>query len=290
MSNLTKVFIVLVTVLAVLLVAVVVTFVASQENYREDYVTLQTDAQIAGDRARTLQSELSTVMADRDALQAAESERADRLQLNLNTAQTTLAESRGELAQLQAEIGQLKAQMTALVSQNSVLASLASQQSGELDKLRTESDRTGVALIEATDNANALTSQRDTLSLQVRDLQEKAAQILEENKKLNQVVQQNNLSVADTSAPTEMPVPVYGRITAVQQAGDATYVEVNLGRKDGVQPNTKFVVFRRSDGGMGYVGSLVIERVDEDASSGRVTLSVEPVVVGYQVASGMDGQ
>ncbi|HEX7010561.1 MAG TPA: hypothetical protein VF184_11295, partial [Phycisphaeraceae bacterium] len=61
-----------------------------------------------------------------------------------------------------------------------------------------------------------------------------------------------------------------------------TLVQVNVGRSDGVQENMKFMVHR----GDQFVGNLVIEAVDADASAGRIVLAKDQIQPGDAILAG----
>jgi hypothetical protein len=85
---------------------------------------------------------------------------------------------------------------------------------------------------------------------------------------------------AQPAAPAS--VAIAGTITDVQSAAGTQLVQVNVGSKDGVEPNMKFLVHRDDQ----YVGTFVVDRVESAVSAGRMTLTKGEVRSGDQIYSG----
>jgi len=97
------------------------------------------------------------------------------------------------------------------------------------------------------------------------------------------------ISTGDGAAPAqEAATPIAGTITDVQSAAGTQLVQVNIGSRDGVEANMKFLVHRDDQ----YVGTFVVDRVEAAQSAGRMTLKLEifDSVTGALVASFRDRQ
>ena len=101
-------------------------------------------------------------------------------------------------------------------------------------------------------------------------------QIQEENGKLQTAMQNVPIEFrggasgggTTVAAPFEPATPIQGKVSRVAKVEGDTFVEINVGKNDGVQPNMRFLIHR----GDQYLGSLVISYVDSNASSGRMSL------------------
>lgn len=99
MSNLTKILIVLLTISAIFLCGIVVTYVANAENYRQKSAKLSSDLDAAKKAADALKSQLNEKIQQKDDLEktlsnqvASMKTKADELQANLNNVEREKAE------------------------------------------------------------------------------------------------------------------------------------------------------------------------------------------------------
>ena len=299
MSPLTKAFVVLVTILSVLLVALVVPFVAQTQNFNDQVRQEQAARATAEQSAKISQAEISVYQqrlsdaqqqaaAQRDALTA----RITELQGQLQDVRTESAQNRSQLTQAQATLAQLGARAELDASQ---LATLQT----ELNAAREEQVNVRGQNIELQDQAVAIQAQMAAMDRQVRRLREQMAQMQDESNRLNGLVQQlsslpgaeemigrtgpRTTQAAGTPAPT-----VQGQVTQVRQLDGTTLVQVNIGRSDQLQAGNELIVAR----GDNYLGTLLLEEVRDQEAVGRMTLlaSGAQVQQGDTVVGGQGGQ
>ena len=290
LSALTKVFVILVTVLSIVLVAVVVTFVANQENWSAKYKATAAALTTAKASARARQAE-----------QQAHQDRIDKIIADLNSAQNqlkTIAEEKdaakagvdAENVRLRNEGNKLGAQNSALVASTQIQTEIYNQQREELALLRKSLDTIRTQLIQLSDDNSDKATKINILEKETRNLQERLAAIGNENEQLIKVLEANNIRIDDPSAldePRQATFAIAGAVTAIEKVGETEFVQVNLGRNDGVAPNMEFIVH---DGEL-YKATMVIgEMVDERSSVGKITLLQQGIAIapGDQVRSGIE--
>ena len=296
MSVLTKIFVVLVTFLSVLLVALVVPFVAKTEDFRKQYENQRTLTLKANAAARTLQSRINSLDEARGERRATWTATERKLKAEITTSENDLAEAATEVNQLKSELAQREVNMGRLTAAAEQAALLLTSQSEEVEEYRTRFAAAEKRAVELDDRINDLNSQLDSFSRQVQRLKEESyertAELAKMQKLWDQVPKATRLAVAGTGSVeeggTEPYVPreaIHGRITKVQQFGDDKYVELDIGSVDGVAMNMKFWVHR---GGQ-FVGTVVIMTVDANAAAGRLQITAEGVgeiVAGDTVLTG----
>ncbi|MCC6579373.1 MAG: hypothetical protein IT440_02965 [Phycisphaeraceae bacterium] len=292
MSILTKIFVVLVTFLSVALVALIVPFVAKTENYK---------AQLSGAEEMRIRAEATARLrqAEINALQDRESERVRSLRSEIAalTSQISsltqdLETERSRLAAAKADNAKFDANINRLTASHQQFASILEATQAELKERRNEAVTLQTRIITLTDTNDDLTGQLDSTVRQVRKFQEQMTQLQDRSKELESMIDRLDPAIraqimrkddaAAISQPFSSATRITGTVDDIQQFESDTLVQVNVGKNDGVEANMKFIIHR---GGQ-YLGSMVITRVDANASAGRMTLMSHPIVKGDQVQSG----
>ncbi len=289
MGVLLKVFVVLVTLLSVLLVALIVPFVANTENYKQQLDEALQAAAVAEKTAFERQIELGRA-------QNKESELVTRLHNTINNLTTQISQMTQRLAdseaQTQSERTQLKkfeADWSRLSAANQQYAQITKELQAELKERREQLVDQQTRNIQLADRNNELESQLGALTRQVRRVHENLTHLQEQNadleRKLAQLPPQwqaTILSEETAAAPFVPEIPIQGQITRIQSLDNETFVEVNVGTNDGVAQNMKFLVHRGSQ----FLGTLVITNVDAQHSAGQMQLLQGKVVEGDLVLTG----
>ena len=292
MSVLTKVFVILVTIFSVMLVAVVVTFVVNQENLRTALVDAEADALMARSAAKALQGE-------QEAHQNQVAIQLDRLQQQANSLQASLVSKDEQAATAEAnevslnrEITQLKAINNQMAASQRIVSEMAEAQRTELKALRFEINRVGAELILITDRLAAKTTENEALIRDLRAKKEVLEATVSDYNKLWALAKERGWSPGDedpTEGITRAETRIDGMVTAVESTeGGEIYVQVNVGRNDGVLDNMEFVVFNRDKRGVQYKGTMLVQSVDAAESSGKLRLvqQGQKIVKGDQILSG----
>lgn len=286
MNALTKVFVVLVAVLSVVLVSVMVTFVANQRNWRDMAQSEEARRRLAEAKARATEGEITALSLDL-------SGQIDSLTSTIGVLREQVRGKTDEAADLmlqgqqaRREVIALKANGAQIIAENRILAESSGAQRQELNQLRAALNKNRTDLIETVDLLEKKTTRIEVLDQELRFNQERLTELVKENADLIQLAQRGGMAagVSDAAVVHVAPVRIEGGVTRVESRDDSTYVQVNVGRNDGVQSSMEFMVHR--DGV--FKGLLVIELVDERTASGKMKL-IEPtaqIASGDQVTSG----
>jgi len=289
LSPLTKAFVVLVTVLSVVLVALVVPYVAKTENLNAQIQELQGTAATADARANSAQQEVSAAQERASEQSALLNQRVSNLTQDVIRLQTERDDARAAALQEQRKLSQIESDLSRLSAAAVQDASLLSATTADLKETRINFVDSQTKLVQLSDRNNELESQRDSLTRQVRRIGEQMVSLEQDNIALRGVLARvpekyrQDISTGQAQAQAYVPtVPIAGTITDVQNAAGSQLVQVDVGSKDGVEANMKFLVHRDDQ----YVGTFVVDRVESAIAAGRMVLSNGEVRAGDAIYTG----
>lgn len=276
MSPLTKVFVVLVTLLSVVLVALVIPFVAKTRDWQAHAQDLQTELVVAQKKAEQTEQDIQNLYSatSQQVTQLLEQNKQLEAQLQqVTTAQSqaeqATADLRGEIEKKEADISSL----TATAAQSSKLLETVSQNLKDAQEELTNAKTRNIRLV---DTNTQLQAEVSNLERQVRRLRETMVQLEQQNRQLTAQGGASQGSDETGSSSVLAGKKIAGSITDVENIADMTLVLMDIGQSDGVKQNMKFNIERNGT----FVGNLVVETVDTAEASGRVTLkargSVQP--------------
>jgi len=276
LNALTKAFVVVVTILSVVLVALVVPFAARVPDYAQKYKEMEQDrnaqllkAQEAAALVRNAiaakGSELESALDSISSL-TTELDRANNdnkaLQTKLTQAEVTVSRSAAGM-EIAARDNEVKSQTIAKQSE------LIQDQLGQIAALSSQRGDLSQSLIQARSN--------------IRRLSDNYMRIQEQNKSLNQQLleSQASLKVAleklavfvpdidENPLTPESPIAIRGSVTKIDQVTDGiTFVQLNVGKRDLVKPGMTFTVSR----GDAFIAKVKISSVDTAEAVGELTL------------------
>lgn len=279
MNALTKAFVVVVTILSVVLVALVVPFAARVPDYAQQYEEMKQDrdaqlaraTQTAAD-VRAKIAEAGTDLADAQSTIASLTAELDASNNANKTLQTRIDQLQVTVARASAGL-EISANENKVKSENLAKnADLIQQQLTQIADLQSQRGDLSQTLIEARAN--------------IRRLSDNYMRIQEENKALNQkllesqtalkkamttlagYVEDAEEAIAKNVQPQDGTV-IRGSVTKIDQFTDGlTFVQVNIGKRDLVKEGMEFTVYR----GDAFVGKIQIASVDTAEAVGQLTL------------------
>ncbi len=289
MSPLTKAFVVLVTVLSVALVALVVPYVAQTEDFNAEIKRLEGKAAAADQSARIAEQEKSAVQEKVSEESALLNQRITTLTKEMSDLRTQADEAKKSVLLSDRKVQQLESELSRFSAAAEQDANLLTVTTADLKQTRQALVDAQTKLVQLGDRNNELESQRDSLTRQVRRLGEKMVSLEQGNVELRgllaKVPEQYRQAISTGEAAEvaiESTVSIAGTITDVEDAAGTQLVQVDVGSKDGVEANMKFLVHRDDQ----YVGTFVVDRVESAIAAGRITLSKSQVQSGDQIYSG----
>ncbi|TVQ52443.1 MAG: hypothetical protein EA377_10225 [Phycisphaerales bacterium] len=277
MHVLTKIFIVLVTLLAIFLVPLIVVYAYNDDAFKARYQSAQAEAQAARDALASTESRHGAVESRLDRqLHEARSE-VRNLERSRNEALQQVAQLESRLAASEALKADIQSELQKLVANIESGTELTNSLVGELRTLRQEAmacERQNVELDEALRDT---TSQLEVAMAAQRALQEELQRMAEENAAaMNQISQYVARfgAIADDRREDEGVVPdrtLTTTVTRVRRSADQVLVEIGAGSRDGVQEGWTMTIGR----GSMFLANVRIIEVDVNRSTGRVVLEDE---------------
>jgi peptidoglycan hydrolase CwlO-like protein len=292
LSTLTKVLIVLLTVFAIFLCGIVVTYVANAENQRERADRLQRDIQSA---RRTQEAAVQDLEAEK---QRAQNEKA-QLDAQINELGLQVKQLEGELDGIKRENAQLVQKVAAMAATVETANATATQQTTLFETTQQEvqglrADQTNRK--KELDETNQMLMEKMAV---IAQLQQKVRQLTEENQELgaryNQYLQQYGRMTtrpATTVGPAQPPAPaptppqtkaigLSGRVTAVDMK--LHMAQISIGSAAGVRPDMKFYITR----GDRFVANILVLEVTPDSAVGILDLVQTDPLVGDVVTTNL---
>ncbi|MFO0873220.1 MAG: hypothetical protein U0575_04525 [Phycisphaerales bacterium] len=274
MHVLTKIFIVLVALLAVMLTPLVVVYANNEGTFRTKFLEEQ---------ARSKSASAAKVAAEQ-ALQLTETRAMDerrQLESDLAGLRKDVEKKDVDVRRLDAEIANAKSSAATMTAQLATLAASlkADSQLKEVlvGELRSERDKALAAekrFIEMDEKLRKTENDLQTLEAARRDLQEQLKQVVDEKDRALGDVNRymaiyGKLDNAKRAVGGVVPDRnVTTTILNVRRSSDGVLAEIDAGSRDGVREGWVMVI---ADGGT-FIGNLRIIKVDVNRSTGVVEL------------------
>jgi chromosome segregation ATPase len=265
-STLTKVLVVLLTLSAIFLCGIVVTYAASATNYKAKH-----DEAVA--ESKTLMADSATRQAQLNEAIKAKQDEAASLQQQVNKLLTENSNLQSETLTAKAARDELQERVNGwtgtIQKNNQIVADLQQQLAatrGELDKLRDElvTDRGQLGQVRAA---------LEEKTLQLKSMERENARLVEdktalENKIAGRSATPTAAAASVRPAPNANPSAVMeGRVKEVRT--DGNLVSVNIGAANGVKTGDVLHVIR----GDQFICDISITNVDTDTSVGTITMA-----------------
>lgn len=279
MSPLTKAFVVLATILAVVMVTLTVSIVARVDDYRASY------AEVEAAKNAAIQQEVKARAEMQQNLDAA-AELRDKYKADLDSLAQQLKLARDDdsaqaqnIADLMEQNARLAAAQASSAKLNDALATRVETLNAQLADATKTIGEEGSKYDQVTREFVALLAEKDRLENDFLRLREENVALQEQVASLEKKVDGFEASGAVFVGTSQ---PIDGAVTQVDKVSDQlTLVQVNVGTRDNVANDMQFTIYRGDE----YVGTIQIKRVDTDASVGELTLGGN-VRAGDRVQSG----
>ena len=285
MSTLTKVFVVLQLVLALVTSVMVILLVSAQPKYKD---------QVQAASAQAISSQLAVVVLQQQNanLSNANSELAKNLEKTVgdwkrqvDTLTQSVATSTKEKAELQVTLTNLETSIRGLTATNESLKNQNITLNDELKKARPDILAAIQKYAEVARKNDELNQQLNSATRSIRRLQEEmAAREEAANNKTSAAPAAAGSQVNNLVTGIQTATPVNAQVTRVESQAGRTFITMALGKRDGVRQGTQFVIYR----GNQYVGDAVVRDVGvaDCVAVVTVTKAGAAVQAGDMVISG----
>lgn len=278
MSVLTKVFVVLLTVLSISLSMFVIAAFAKQEKWKESAADWKDAALAAQAKERTVSAN-AAIEQQRALARRLDAERQIReLQASLGERDADVSERDEQIAGLQNQLTVEQSQVTSAQHLKELIQTSFNSEkefSAKLSRRNNELERRNSDL---NDRVKELTAQLAMAQSRVKALKEQIAGMSGGSTMAGAgtvqipggpgIVQSYTPGVASPSAVSSMTSPIRGEVTGVR----GEIAEISVGSADGVAPRMEFMLYRSNGRGAQpeYLGTLRITRVEANRSAGVI--------------------
>jgi hypothetical protein len=286
-STMTKVFIVLTSVLCIALSCLFIATAAQMANWKDLAQDYQTRQEAEFVQRMDQQAVMEAALAVKDNALQQKTQDLEAVQKQYQDALNDLAGKSNDLARrtneaVAAEAGRKKleeilavqtAELTALQKQSQTLLS-------QNTDLQTRNTRLNSRVLELTSNVTILTDQLRNLQEKLYAAEQQVA-ALQQRLTTGRRVATAEPAVGTVAVSATVAGPIRGEITEV----DGTYASINIGETSGVVPGMTFMVHRDST----FVAELVIDKVRPKEAGGKLRTVQQEVRRGDAVAYGLEG-
>jgi len=290
LSTLTKILIVLLTISAIFLCGIVVTYVANADNYRQKYDNLKSDRDSLSRKADNLAKQVNDKVAENQRLEDKLNGQIASLKTQLAKLQTGLSNAEREKAALLGKVNSWTSIVGDFTVTNEKQSQLLNDKLEELKAVQTDLIRQRKELKETTAALVEKMAIIDTLQSENRLLREEKSEL---QSRLDQLLRPAGKTAAPTVPVTRpaglaRPAPAIGEDIAL--TGQVTAVDlknsmagISLGSADGVKEGMKFHVTR----GDQFLCDILIIDVDAEEAVGVLDLVQQKPRLGDKVSTNL---
>ena len=273
MHVLTKIFIVLVSLLAVLLVPLIVVYARNEDNFKARYQSAAALAAVANQNVETA------------GLTHAEGRARLELQIReLTGKNNTLAREReaalidvrrldGDVAAARSQQAEIRADLATISSAVSAGQDLIESLLSEVRTMRSEALAAERRSVELDEALRDITGQLESAVAARRAVQEELQQLREEHARALErvavyVQKHGRIELEGSLLPPAITVDLDATVVSVRRDAEQTLAEINAGSRDGVQEGWIMTIGRAGN----FLGNLRIIAVDINNATGIIEL------------------
>lgn len=290
MSILTKIFVVLTTIFALLLVAAIVPYVQMTSKIKAQWIEDKEQLAIAKQRASLLESGLEITVSDLTGKLAAQTEELAKIRNDIKEKQSLIQNQEVALMELRNDKVDVEAKNSELASALDQAQKIMETQATEIKERREQMILQKQNIIDLNRQLSEKTTESDMMTQQVRLYEEKIRELEAVNEDLGGKVDdlmaridKSGMGTQDEQLPPPPPTqPIRGVITDVQKIDSEIFAAVNVGTNDKVAEGMEFIIYK----GTQFMGNLTITKVDLQSSAGRVSLPQGEITENLEVLAG----
>jgi chromosome segregation ATPase len=290
LSNLTKILIVLLTVSAIFLCGIVVTYIANANNYKEKCAKLSSDRAALEQEKESLNNQLKEKIQQKDDLEKSLSSQVASLKTKEDDLQTKITGIEREKAELLERVNSwasITKDFQATTDKQTQLLSTAQEDVKQLKteqiKLSKELDQTSAAVVEKNALIEAAEAEKRRLIEEKADLQNRLDKIVQAGGKVAAagapVTQEKGNAMP--AQPTNETINLKSQISEVDTKN--SLATISIGSADGVKEGMKFHVTRGDE----FICDVLIVNVDTEKAVGVLELVQQSPKVGDNASTNL---
>lgn len=264
MSTMTKVFVVLNSILTIALSCVFVSAAAQWDNWRQVVRSYEESRDNAIQMQQAEQAASAAALALKEEARAAAQRSLEQAQKDLVARNEELARARSDRAKAENEKTRIEATATSLRDMLDVRTAEATDLRKRNQDLLTRNNELEERYTRGNSRILELTTNVTILTDQIRNLQEKLYAAEQGGARLTSTARPISSAAPITAVAAQPGLmgPIRGSVTTV----DGAYASVNIGEASGVTVGMEFMVYRDST----YLGMLKIETVGSQEAAGKL--------------------
>ena len=270
MSPLTKTFVVLLVILAMLLSAATIVFVNA--NVARNTELQSTKERLAASEQRNAQLGNESAAAQRileDNLQN-QAQQNEQLKQQINNINAQLVDRATQLGQAQSQIAMMSADVTRLTEGLQASERTKAALHEQNNQLRQTNDTRLTENTQLNQRVNELTSTLEQTEAARRNLAEQLAEARNRTEQMSSQLKGVGLSTEQVAAAGARVAPqVSGQVREVRPIAGIPYATISIGSNDGVRRGMEFRVVNPQTGD--FLGMLTVESVELNESTGRLS-------------------
>ena len=290
MSTLTKILIVLLTISSFFLCAIVVTYVATADNYKDKYTAIRTERDSFKETAAAKTEQYNQKEAEKDALENKLNSEISKLNTEIGTLKGELKDAEDQKTTWTQRVSDMASVVETTSQTSSETTKLLMDTQAQLNKLQSEQ----IKLIAQFDDTSATLLEKlaviQTLEKEKKQLLEEKIELQNRMDKLLRPTGKRPAPVVTVTPRTEIarPAPVIadkiglkGLVTAVDTKNKMA--SISIGTADGVKEGMKFHVTR----GDKFICDILIIDTDAEEAVGALELVQEQPRPGDTVTTNL---
>lgn len=291
MSTLTKILIVLLTLASIFLCGIVVTYVATAGNYRQQYNNLRSDRDALKETEKSLKKQLNEKIAEKQQMEDELNGEISSLKIELEKVQGQFNAVEGERAQLLQKVNGWTSIIKDFYETNEKQGQLLQNTLNELKKVQTaqikerkELKETTTSLVERMAIIETLDAEKKRLIEEKTELQNRMDKLLQPMGKVAAGPVPVTPEVSAAAKPVEVgtrDIDLKGLVTSVDLKN--SMASISLGTTDGVRKGMKFYVTRGDE----FICNILIIDVDAEEGVGVLELVQQQPRIGDNVSTNL---
>ncbi|MAE61910.1 MAG: hypothetical protein CMJ49_11210 [Planctomycetaceae bacterium] len=274
-SILTKVFVVLVTVLSVAMVAMVVPLTMNPQTYKQHLIDARARIHLAETKAQEAEARYARILRDLEQLRRTLAETKADLTNQIGDLQTDLIEA--DILRVAAlnQAAAIRAEFVGLSSSLSQSTEITALQQAEIVRRRDETLRLQKENIGLNNTLRDMSTMLASLEDLTRMHKEEIRSLEDQNRTLRDRFAALAVDTDESLAQPDIEFVgpnLRGTVKQVKHVGDHTFVVINLGSNDDVREGMKFLIH---DDSLNFIANAVVKEVDLNESAAMVTLMPE---------------
>jgi chromosome segregation ATPase len=290
LSNLTKILIVLLTISAIFLCGIVVTYIANANNYKEKCSKLSSDRAALEQEKESLNNQLKEKIQQKDDLDKSLNNQVASLKTKADDLQTKITGIEREKAELLERVNSwasITKDFQATTDKQTQLLSTAQEDVKQLKteqiKLSKELDQTSAAVVEKNALIDAAEAEKRRLIEEKADLQNRLDKIIQTGGKVaaagTPVTQEKGNALPAQS--TNETINLKAQISEVDAKN--SLATISIGSADGVKEGMKFHVTRGDE----FICDVLIVNVDTERAVGVLELVQQSPKIGDNASTNL---